>query len=39
MEVVIAAFAGFLVGGIFGIVIMAIVACKVLNGNEGNEEL
>lgn len=38
MEVVIAAFVGFLVGGMSGIIIMAIVASKVINGNEDNDE-
>lgn len=39
MGMVIAAFVGFLVGGVFGIAIMAVVACKVLNGNEDKDEL
>lgn len=39
MDMILAAFIGFIVGGICGIAVMAIVASKVINGNEDNEEL
>ena len=39
MEVILSAFVGFLVGGIFGVVAIAILVSKVINGNEDNDEL
>lgn len=39
MDVILVAFGSFIVGGLFGMAVVAVVACKIINGNEDNEEL
>lgn len=39
MDMILIAFGSFIVGGLFGVAVMAVVACKVLNGNEDKDEL
>lgn len=39
MDMILAAFVGFLAGGICGIAVMAVVVSKVVSCNEDNEEL
>lgn len=39
MDMILVAFGSFIVGGLFGMAVVAVVACKIINGNEDNEEL
>lgn len=39
MDVILVAFGSFIVVGLFGMAVVAVVACKIINGNEDNEEL
>lgn len=39
MDVILVAFGSFIAGGLFGMAVVAVMACKIINGNEDNEEL
>lgn len=39
MDVILVAFGSFIVGGLFGMAVVAVMACKIINGNEDNEGL